>query len=156
MIRGVLVLLLSISITLGLTGCKDETGLGGNLIEGVISGEEWEYKFAKANYDPFNETFDVEMFGQMETINDPCAVFSINGYIDMVIPNQTGSFNLPFSNPKYSLTFSQAGVGQESFVANSGFVEIITISGRRVGGYIQAYYDDENIVEGSFAFNRCN
>ncbi len=147
---------LAVLLIITIQSCDDDDGLDGELVAGKVSGLDWSFQYAKANFNASTNAFDVELFDVRETASDPCAVVSINAYIGMSIPNEPGTYNLPFTDPKYTLTFNQEGVGQEFFVANSGFVEIFSISGRRIGGYLQAYYDDENSVEGTFVFDRCN
>ncbi len=135
--------------------CDNDNGLSGPLVNGTIGGETWEYQFAKANYLSSTDEFAVEMFGQLEMETDPCVIVSINAYISFTISNEEGYYPLPLSEGTKNLKFHQSGVGQQFLDATSGFIEITSIEGRRVGGYIQAIVDDENTIEGTFAFDRC-
>lgn len=138
-----------------LISCGNETGLDQDLLNGVIGGGEWRYQFAKANFD-FNGSVDIEMYGQMEQETNPCVINSIEGYISVTLPTETGTYTLPLPIQSETLRFHQPGVGQMLFVANSGFVEVFTVEGRRVAGYIQASFDEDNTVEGTFIFDTCN
>ena len=146
------ILLISVALIIS---CKNEDGLSENLVTGVIDGNEWHYQYAKAFFD-FNERYDVEMFGQLEIETEPCVINSINGYISVALPVVEGTYNLPFAQETESLKFHLPGAGQKFFVANSGFIEVITVSGRRVAGFLQANFDQSNAVEGTFIFDRCN
>ncbi len=148
--------ILSMILLITLIHCENDNGISENLMEGRIGGVEWEFQYAKAFYSNFGDEYMVEIFGQRETPVDPCSVNSILGYISLTIPNETGFYPLPFADASESLKFHQPGVGQDFFLASSGFVEVFSIEGRRVGGFIQATFDDDNTVEGTFVFDRCN
>lgn len=136
--------------------CNNDNGLDDTeLLNGIIGGEKWEFQYGKANSISFEDQIQIELFGLQESEIDPCAVFSSNGYLSFAIPSAEGTYNLPLIDQNESLKFHQPGVGQQFFVASSGFIEIITISGRRVGGYIQAEFDQFNIIEGTFVVDLC-
>ncbi len=135
--------------------CDTNDGLSGDLVNGKINGEEWQFQYAKVFYS-FNNEYEVEMYGQHERETDPCAINSINSYISVTLPGAEGVYTLPFAQENGSLKFHLPGVGQQFYVANSGFIEIISISGRRIAGYLQAGFDEDNTVEGTFIFDRCN
>ena len=152
----VLFLILIFSLTL-FSNCKEDE-LGTNqILEGVIGGEEWVFKFAKANFNSIDNIYDVEFYSTLQTQDDPCTIISTaNAYISVQLPNQLGTFTLPFGIQSQTLRFNQKGTSNDNFSATSGFIEITVNSGGRIGGYIVAEFDGDNKVEGNFVMNRCN
>ena len=137
--------------------CKEERDGMDKLLAGMIGGEPWTFQYAKANLNSVDNIFDVELYGTQQTQDDPCTIINTaNTHLTIQIPNQVGNYNLPFPIQAQSLAFQQAGVNTTRFYATSGFIEISAISGLRVVGYLQAVFDEDNTVEGTFVFDRCN
>jgi hypothetical protein len=145
-----------ISLTV-LTNCKEDE-LGSNqLLEGVIGGEKWVFKFGKANFNSIDNIYDIEFYSTLQTQDDPCTIISTaNAYISVQLPNQIGTYTLPFGIQSQTLKFNLKGTSNDNYAASSGFIEISIISGGRIGGYIFAEFDEDNKVEGNFVMERCN
>jgi hypothetical protein len=153
MIRSVFLLL---ALTqLFLSGCGDDDFGDVRILNGTIDGIAWEFKYAKANQQPFGNSMVIELYGLQETASDPCGISSTNPYVSITLPRSEDTYFLPLANGTDNLKFHKQGSNNQFVSATSGFVEITGISGRRVTGYMQALFDDQNQVEGSFAFDLC-
>ncbi|MDH5608364.1 MAG: hypothetical protein OEY56_02705 [Cyclobacteriaceae bacterium] len=125
----------------------------GPLLAGKISGKQWEYRYAKSMYASFTNSFETELFGLDQQEQDPCSIFlSPFNYVTMNVPNSIGYFQIPADLNVY---FELEGTTANRLMATSGYLEVISIDGRRIGGYLQAVYDDSTQVEGSVIFDRC-
>jgi hypothetical protein len=74
-------------------------------------------------------------------------------HLSIIIPNAVGNYQVPSD---LQVVFELAGSGNDNFRATSGFVEVTEAAGGIIVGYMQASYDDDNTVEGTFSFSRCN
>lgn len=136
-------------------GCGDDNNLTDiPFVQGKIGGEEWNFLYGKAFRDVREGTFDISLYSDMEVVASACGVATTNNaHMTLTIPISEMNFNLP--NNGESLSFEQKGSTQ-SFLATSGFVEITQILGNQVSGFVQAQFDDNNIVEGRFRLEICN
>jgi hypothetical protein len=144
--------------TLSLSHCDDNTIMEAEPLEGLIGGEAWKFKFAKANYNDIDNLFDAELYSTSQDTpssdSDPCSVFiTAEAHISMQVPDEMGNYQIPSD---IQVIFNLPGVGNEFFSATSGFVELSAANSQQVVGYLQATFDDENTLEGAFSFTRCN
>ena len=136
------------------TNCGDNSELETEPLEGIIAGEAWTFKYAKAIYNEIDNLYDAELYGTQQTNDDPCSIFiSGESHLSIQIPNATGNFQVPAD---MQVIFQLPGGGNDLYRATSGFVEVTSSAGGQLVGYIQASYDDDNSVEGTFSFRRCN
>lgn len=139
---------------LGFSACDNELGEDLPLLNGMVGGEDWDFKLGKAFRDPFGEELDVSFYSEQEFGDDPCAIGNSNNtHLTITIPFAVGNYNIPQNGE--SLVFQQAGTNA-SFQAASGFIEITQLTGLRGVGYLQATFDEQNTVEGRFQFDICN
>ena len=137
-----------------LTNCGDNSELESEPLDGIIAGEAWTFKYAKANYNEIDNLYDAELYGTQQTNDDPCSIFiSGESHLSIQVPNSTGNFQVPAD---IQVIFELPGGGNDLYRATSGFVEVTSSAGGQIVGFIQASYDDENSVEGTFSFRRCN
>jgi hypothetical protein len=137
-----------------LTNCGDNSDVEAAPLEGTIGGEAWTYKYAKAFYNEIDDLYDAELYGTQQTEADPCSIFiSGEAHISMQVPNSTGNFQVPAD---IQVLFDQPGTDNAFFRATGGFIEINTAAGGQIVGFVQAMFDDDNTVEGTFSFSRCN
>ena len=134
---------------------RDEIQLSEQQVKGLIAGVGWEYKSSNAFIFSSNLKYQIMLLSNKETAKDPCTVrISGNTHISMIVPLQRGSFSLPLPNVQESPRFHiSAG---NTPIATSGFLEIFDINNSIIFGYLQAQFDDENTVEGSFEAFVCN
>lgn len=145
---------LSAFCILSLTNCDDNSDVEAAPLTGTIGGEAWSYKYAKAFYNEIDDLYDVELYGTQHTEDDPCSIFiSGEAHLSIQVPNAMGNYQVPSD---IQVLFDQPGTDNAFFRATGGFVEITAASGGQVVGFIQASFDDENTVEGTFSFSRCN
>ena len=142
-----------VMLILLLTGC-DNTFDEAPPLSGVIDGQDWYYKYAKANYVMTESKFTAELYGKGQTEQDPCSIVNTNeAYLSLEVPSQTGNYQIPSDIP---VIFGLPGVTNTTFSAISGYMDITAGNSSQVVGYIEAYYDEKNKVSGSFSFSRCN
>jgi hypothetical protein len=135
-------------------GCSDNNNEEPPPLEGLIAGEAWTFKYAKAIYNEIDQIYDTELYGTQQTNDDPCQiVFSGEAFLSFQLPNATGNYQIPAD---IIVKFEQPGTSNDFYTAVSGYVDITSITSGQVVGFVQAYYDDDNSVEGTFSFLSCN
>ena len=153
-IKLFLAVILAISAIVSLTNCGENSDIEAAPLAGTIGGEAWSYKYAKAFYNEIDDLYDAELYGSQQTESDPCSIFiSGESHVSMQVPNAMGNYQVPSD---IQVIFDQPGTGNEFFRATGGFVEITAAAGGQVVGFVQATFDDDNTVEGTFSFSRCN
>lgn len=138
------------------TNCDDSSDEKIPRLSGQIEGSSWKYQYSKAFYNSIEERFDVEMYGenQTEPFEDRCSIF-ISGetHLSVRVPFETGYYAVPGD---IDVVFELSGTGNESYTAVSGYVEVVEATSQGVSGVLQAVFDENNSVEGSFSFSSCN
>lgn len=152
--KNILALHILTLLLLILSSCNNDGNENQKRLAGTISGQDWEYKYAKAFFNSVDNVFDAELYGTSQTEEDPCNIFiSGEAHISIQIPAESGNLSIPSD---VTVVFEQPGTGNEAFTATSGFIDITEATSQTISGYISAVYDDNNTVEGSFSFISCN
>ena len=139
-------------VILFLCSCEDNS-TDRILLEGKIGGKEWRYKYAKSTFNNLTDVYDTQLFGIEQVEELPCQIsFSDKSFIKTEFNNAEGFYQVPAD---IEVIFEQPGADNLSFSATYGYVEITSISGGRIAGFIEAGYDDDNAVSGDFIFDRC-
>jgi len=124
------------------------------VLNGMVGGGEWSYKFGNSFRSNSGRTLDLSFFSTEETATDACTIATTgNTHLTMTVPNTVGNYNLP--NNGESIVFHQEN-STVQFEATSGFIEIFEILPNQVSGFMQAQFDDGNTVEGQFRLKPCN
>lgn len=150
-----IILLAAVAMLLVLASCGEESenAIGEKLLSGSIDGVDWEYRYGKAFLNTIDNVIDSELYGTMQTQDDPCSIFiSGEAHLSIQIPAEPGTYSIP---GEIRVVFEQEGTDNAAFDATSGIVEITAVTGNRVTGIIDASYDASNEVSGSFVFNIC-
>lgn len=123
------------------------------LLEGMIGGSSYRYKYGKAQPIVTTDLFDSQLFSEDQFEEDPCLInFSKWGYISFQLPFDEGFYQVPAD---IFVTFHQPGVADESYQATSGFIEVLGVNLGRINAYMEADYDSINRVEGAFILDKC-
>lgn len=147
-------LVVSVLLLAVLISCNDENTQESTPLAGKIGSADWSYKYAKANYNEIDENYDVELYGTQQTDSDPCSIFiSGESHLLTQIPNAVGNYQIPSDT---YVIFDQEGTNSGSFRATSGFMEVTAAAGGQIVAYMEATYDEDNTVSGTFSFSRCN
>jgi hypothetical protein len=148
----------SLSLLAGLlvlASCNNELDIPDVPLAGKVAGEDWQFAFmSRTPYSADKSTF--YFFSTLESIADPCAVFSSSKpHLRVILPLAVGSYGVGASFNPENLKFVH-GNGTE-LDATSGFIEIFAIDyqSRRIAGYIQALSDENNTVQGRFVAELC-
>ena len=121
-------------------------------LTGMIGGEEWTYTKGRVAFS--NTSNFASGLILAENTNDPCAVVAtVNPHVSLSFPAIRGNYTLSVDNVE--VVFNLQG-GSVKLTAPSGFLEIVSVAGTEVIGFLSAYLDDENSVEGTFVMNACN
>ena len=124
------------------------------VLNGMVGGVTWSYKFGNSFRDNSGRTLNLSFFSTAETASDACTIATTgNTHLTMTVPNVVGNYNLP--NNGESIVFHQEN-STVQFQATSGFIEIIEILPNQISGFMQAQFDDGNVVEGQFRLKPCN
>lgn len=151
--------LLSISVLLMalLTSCdNDINDFDPELdpLKGKIAGQDWQYAAGNAQFDGFRN--DVEGLIIGEGVQDPCGVrVTSKAHLRVRFPADRRNFTLPFIDNEGYVIFNHPN-GAKRLTASAGFIEVVAISGTEVIGFINADFDDNNTVQGSFELRVCN
>jgi hypothetical protein len=154
------VLLILSGLSFGLSSCgNDQINLPDKKLEGTIGTKEWNSD--KANAYTFSSDFKYQvkfLSSEEPTGSDPCSAPSPSKpYISAVFKPSEGSFSFStvLIDPNQVVVKIHPSTSKE-FIVTNGFMEIYIIDNAIMYGYIQAIYDDENTVEGSFEVRLCN
>ena len=146
-----------ISITSQLISCKgDDVDLPDVPLAGKIGGIDWEYKMGNSRLVSVDSKYRFLLLSTLEQGNDPCPIVSsTNPHIQMILPLESGSYTLPLPVLSESVMFV-LGNGTV-LTATAGFIEIIAVDfdSQQLAGYIQADFDDDNAVLGTFIVDFC-
>ena len=140
-----------------LISCKgDDIDVPDVPLAGKIGSTDWDYKFGNAYLFSSELKYKFLLLSTLESGEDPCPIISSsNPHLQMILPFAAGSYSLPLplfdENVKFVL-----GDGTV-FQATSGFIEVIAINPdtQQLVGYIQADFDEDNSVLGTFIVNFC-
>ena len=129
------------------------TNVQSSLLEGKIAGLFYRYQYGKAQPVATTDLYDNKLFSEDQVEEDPCLInFSSRGYISVQFPFKEGFYQVP---SEVSIIFHLPGITDESYYANSGFIEVIGVNQGRINAYMEADYDSLNRVEGSFILDKC-
>lgn len=123
-------------------------------VKGVIGGQNWEYQSANGL---FNASYGF-IEGRMlpDSLSDPCAVrVTSKPHLFYRVPAQRNQFGLPTVEGSAVVTFNFEE-GNKILTASGGFIEIVEINGNYAIGALNAVFDDDNEVQGTFLIRICN
>jgi hypothetical protein len=122
---------------------------------GKIGGQDWTFKFGNAYLETGDLKYRLRFLGMQESGEDPCPIVgSGNPHMEMLTKITPSSRSLPLPVFSESLKFV-LGNGTV-YSATSGFIEITLVDNLIIYGYLQAIFDDNNSVQGSFRIRICN
>ncbi len=146
-----------ISFTILLSSCKaDEIDLPDEPLAGKIDGQDWETKFGNAYIYSSDLKYKYLLLSTAELGDDPCPILSSsNPHLQMILPLGTGSYSLPL--PVFSENVKFVLGDGTVLSATSGFIEVIAINPdtNELVGYLQADFDEDNEVMGTFIIELC-
>ncbi len=123
-------------------------------VKGVIGGEDWEYQSANGLYNASYGFIEGRMLP--DSLADPCAVrVTSKPHLFFRVPAQRYNFNLPTIDGSAVVNFNFDN-GSKNLTASGGYIEIVEISGNYAIGALNAVFDDENEVQGTFLIQICN
>ncbi len=139
-----------------LTACgDDQVDLPDERLNGRVDGSEWSYKFGNAYLASGTLNYTLRLLSTSEVGEDPCPfISSTNPYLQVTLPLRVGNYVLPLT--PFSDNFKFVHGNGVVLSATSGFVEIVGIENGRVIGFIQASFDEENEVAGTFDLRICS
>ena len=122
-------------------------------LNGSVNGEAWTLKMAGATRDLQRKTVEISFYSKEEIGDDPCAIaISGKNHLSIQLPYAEDNYSIPSADA--NLIFNFAG-SIKSVNASSGFIELNTIIGNVISGYLIAEFDDDNKVEGQFRATIC-
>ena len=123
------------------------------ILQGMVGSKAFTYKYGKANQNWLIDGYIAELYGQDQEDEDPCLIYaSSSSYISLEIPSTIGFYQIPSD---LAITFQQPGIADESYQATSGFLEVIDMNLGRMNVYLEANYNTENTVRGTFIIDLC-
>jgi len=138
-----------------LTSCgDDELDIPDEPLAGQVGGADWEFKLGGGTLFSSDFKYRFLLLSDKETGDDPCSIVSTsNPHIRMIIPLSTGSYSLPL--PVFSENVKFVLGDGTILSATSGFLEIVAIDNRQLVGVLQASFDEDNEVLGTFIVDLC-
>lgn len=123
-------------------------------VEGVVGGQEWQYKSANGSY---NASFGhIKGIMTEDSLSDPCAIRIANKpHLFFQIPARRFNFTLPTIDGSATVMFNYDNNSQ-IYTASSGYIEIVEINSNYAIGSLNALFDDDNQVQGTFIVQICN
>ncbi|MBI4647047.1 MAG: hypothetical protein HY738_10780 [Bacteroidia bacterium] len=126
---------------------KDQT------LQGIIGGAAWNFKYGGFRTSAIDTSrYWIELYGQLETDASPC--LNNKGYDDLVLmslPKQIGLYEL--GNLQVTLYETGNNINKSVY---SGAVEILSVENNIMTGRIDAYLNDDYLVNGNFSANKCD
>lgn len=126
-------------------------------LQGLIDGQPFFIGFGSATESSFNnEQFSIKIYDQDEDVTNVCEFFGFGNEVSILfeIPESVGLYPLSFSQVSQTVTLFNP-VEVLNVIASDGAVEILTITNEVVTGRIDAYFDDQNNVNGYFTVDIC-
>jgi len=143
-----------LTLSIGCDTTLDDFDPSEDPLTGKIGGEEWTYSSAYASENI--RTSILEGLLILQDIQDPCAIrLPTDPYISIKVPSLRETYNLPSINGNIEVIFNTRN-GAKRLTASGGFIQVVAFSGREAIGFINATFDDDNFVEGSFVLEICN
>ncbi|MCP4457621.1 MAG: hypothetical protein GY816_06285 [Cytophagales bacterium] len=146
-----------ISFTIILSACKgDDIDVPDVPLAGKIGGVDWEYKMGNSTLISADFKYKFLLLSTKELGDDPCPIISSsNPHLQMILPLQSGDYSIPLPVFDESVKFV---LGNGTVLsATAGFITIIAIDPdtQQLVGYIDADFDDDNQVSGTFIVELC-
>lgn len=144
--------LIALSGILSCDDTLDDFDPSKNPLTGKIGGEEWTYGSGWVGTQGFSNLLQGLI---LLNPKDPCSVRLTNaGHIQVRFPAAEQTFDLPFPTQDGHVIFAETNGGRQ-LTASSGFIQLVSITGREAIGFLSADFDDDNFVEGTFVLEIC-
>lgn len=133
---------------------KYEVNFKSQKTQGLIDGNAFEYIKGTFKDDLFNDgEYKITLF-DLADYDTTLLAYGTKYQVYMTLPAQVGTYELTATGDY--VTLKNGTINQELPLARKGAVEIISISETELVGKIDAYYDDENYVNGNFTVSFCD
>ena len=147
-------ILSQLAILLACSG--DNIDLPDEILAGKINGVDWEFRTGSVSFTGGNGN-QYLLFSTLESTDQGCSlVSSTNPYLSIKLPTGSGNYSIPIPpNQGDNVKFIH---GDGTILsATSGFVEIVGVNQgtNELVGYLQALFDDNNTVQGTFRLEVC-